>query len=440
MKKKSGYTLSVIFSAVILLTSCVDMRSSSETADYDDAAAALKDTLYSSIASAAGMDLPEGAELHTFTQGALPPMERETNTVTLAPLSEPEDVYANVDISFVAAGDNLIHPNLYTDAYYRGTTEKRYDFLPLYANVASLIADADFAFINQETPMAGEAYGYSGWPTFNSPQQLGLDMVEIGFDIISIANNHMLDKGASGYASTLDFWHSQPVTLIGGYYNAEDAAQIRTVEADGITIALLSYTYGTNGISLPAGSEMVIPYIDDNLIVSDLAKARELADFIIVSIHWGTENTQSITDEQVRLAQLIADNGADVILGSHSHTLQPLTWLQSSTGEEVLCIYSLGNFVSGMSNPVNMVGGLLSFDIRGDGNNGLCVENVLFTPTVTYYGGDWYDTHIYLLPEYTDNIAATHGVQYNGGYLSPVKAKEYVTNVIPSDFLPDYMR
>ena len=130
-----------------------------------------------------------------------------------------------------------------------------------------------------------------------------------------------------------------------------------------------------------------------------------------------------------------------MILGSHSHTLQPLTWLQSqTTGKDVLCIYSLGNFVSGMSNPVNMVGGILSFDITGNGDGGLCVDNVLFTPTVTYYGGDWYNTNIYPIDSYTDSIAATHGVQYQGGYLSPAKAKEYVTNVIPAEFLPESMR
>lgn len=434
MKKNAGYAVFLALLASVFLTSCITTRDSTYATDYEQAASDLRNTLFSALSS---LSVSEEARLQSFTSDVADPLKMDSASV----VSDPAEGYVALDISFIAAGDNLIHPNLYLDAYNRGNEEKRYDFLPLYANVASLIAAADFSYINQETPMAGEAYGYSGWPTFNSPQQLGKDLTEIGFDIVNVANNHMLDKGASGYASTLDFWHTQPVTLIGGYYNEEDAAEIRTVEKDGVTIALLSYTYGTNSIALPANSELVVPYIDDALIVSDLARAQEISDFIIVSIHWGDENTQTVNAEQLRLAQLLADNGADVILGSHSHTLQPLTWLTSqTTGKEVLCIYSLGNFVSGMSRPINMVGGLLSFHIRDDETGALRVEDVLFTPTVTYYGGDWYDTHIYLLEEYTDEIAAAHGVRYQGGYLSPEQAREYVTNVVPTEFLPDFMK
>ncbi len=448
MKKITGLSLLLVVS--MLLTSCVDMRSSTDNSDYNSSLDALRDTLYSGISSSVGADLPDDAEHITFESEVLYPMEGESENSTLNPVPEPADRYANVDISFIAAGDNLIHTNLYTDAYYRGNAEKRYDFLPLYQNVAPLIAAADFAYINQETPMAGEAYGYSAWPCFNSPQQLGIDLAEIGFNIVSIANNHVLDKGESGYRSTLDFWHSQPVTLIGGYYNAEDMANIRTIEKDGVTIALLSYTYaddphgrwlGTNGIRLPQGSEMVVPYISDELLISDLAKAEEIADFTIVSIHWGLEGSQTIIPEQERWAQLLADNGADVILGSHSHTLQPLTWIHSDVqNKDVLCIYSLGNFVSGQAGLVNMVGGLLSFSIKGDGEDGLCVTDVLFTPTVTYYGWDWMNTNIYLMDQYTNEIAGTHGITGQTAYLSPEQARQYVLNVIPTEYLPDYMK
>lgn len=434
----------------LFFTSCLNMRSSSDSSEYDSSVNDFRDTLYSGIFSNGGTDVPEDAEFLGLKKETSVPMAGENEIDILPPVTEPEDKYAHVDISFIAAGDNLIHPNLYSDAYNRGNDQKRYDFLPLYENVASMIAEADFAYINQETPMAGEAYGYSGWPCFNSPQQLGIDLAEIGFNIISVANNHILDKGESGYKSTLDFWHTQPVTMIGGFYNAEDMANIRTVEKDGVTIALLSYTYGddpnglylgTNGIRLPWNSEMVVPYTTDELLLSDLARAEEIADFTIVSIHWGLEGSQSIIPEQERLAQLIADNGAEVILGSHSHTLQPLTWIKSqTTGKDVLCIYSLGNFVNGQKGLLNMVGGLLSFHIKGDGEDGLCVTDVLFNPTVNYYGADWMNTKLYFMDQYTDEIAATHGIRYQTAYLSPEMAREYVTNVIPAEFLPDYMK
>lgn len=444
MKKITILTLFLLTS--LFLSSCFNMRSTTNPDEYD----ALRDTLYSGLFSNEGEDVPDNAGFGKYTQETSVPMENENGNTILAPVTEPEDKYANVDISFIAAGDNLIHANLYLDAERRGNAEKRHDFLPLYQNVAPLISAADFAYINQETVMAGEEYGYSAWPCFNSPQQLGIDLVEVGFDIISVANNHLLDKGESGYRSTLDFWHSQPVTMIGGYYNAEDMANIRTIEKDGVTIALLSYTYGddpngmylgTNGIRLPWNSEMVVPYTTDELLKSDLARAEIIADFTIVSIHWGLEGSQSIIPEQERLAQLLADNGADVILGSHSHTLQPLTWIKSqTTGKDVLCIYSLGNFVSGQKGLVNMVGGLLSFSVKGDGDDGLCVTDVLFTPTVTYYDAGWYSTNIYLMDQYTNEVAATHGIQYQTAYLSPEMARQYVTNVIPLEYLPDYMK
>ena len=351
----------------------------------------------------------------------------------------PAKLFSGVDVSFIAAGDNLIHENIHMDASYRGTADKAYDFLPMYYDVADRIASADVAFITPETVMAGAEWGYTGWPCFNCPQQLGRDMAALGFDVVNLANNHMLDKTADGLATTIEFWDTQPVTTIGAYKNEEDAARIRTTERDGVVFAWLAYTLGTNGIVKPASSPVVVPYIDDDLILSDLARAKEVGDFVIVSIHWGTENTQTPTDEQYRLARLIADNGADVILGHHSHTLQPIEWLETDRGR-TLCIYSLGNFVSGMANPVNMVGGLFEFRVISDESGRLVPVDPVLEPTVFYYGMDWFNTHIYMLYNYTPEIAATHGVAISGYTLTPDAARKYVTNVIEPEFLPDWMK
>ncbi len=366
--------------------------------------------------------------------------ETETESETL-PETEPEPLipFAETDITITAVGDNLIHPNIYIDAASRVAGGQGHDFLPMYTDVMQYIEAADIAFINQETVMAGADYGYSGWPTFNAPQQLGLDLVSIGFDVVNIANNHMLDKGTGGLENTIDFWNEQGITLLGGYLNDEDYADIRITEEDGVRIAWLSYTYGTNGIVKNASSPIVIPYIDDALILSDLEAAGEISDFVIVSIHWGNENTYTPTDEQYRLAQMIADNGADVILGHHSHCVQPIEWIDTDRGQ-TLCVYSLGNFVSGMARPMNQVGGMFSFRIVSDGEGGLTVDSPLFTPTVFYYGMDWYDTHLYLMEDYTDEIAARHGVQISGYYMSVGDARKIVTDTIAGEFLPEYLK
>ncbi len=414
---------SLLLVATLSLSSCTLLRSATE--ETTGVGAVIKTEVTS------GVTVGPATEVETETKA-------ETETETTAP--QETDPYSSVSISFTACGDNLIHPNIYGEAASRDTTGTGYDFKPMYAEVLDIIGDADFAFINQETLMAGEEFGISGYPCFNSPQQLGVDLVDMGFDIISIANNHMLDKSAAGLKATLDFWSTQDATVIGAFYDDEAAKTIPTITADGITIALLSYTYGTNGIVLPAGSELNIPYIDDVRIQSELEMADEIADFVIVSIHWGEENTSEPTDEQKRLASLMANGGADVILGHHSHTLLPIEWIERDDGGKTLCAYSLGNLVSAMMYPENMVGGFLSFSIVGDGEGGLTLDEIRFTPTVFYYGMNHYGTHIYLLENYTAEIAAGHGTQMYGYTTTIEKAKLYLERAIPSEYLPSYLK
>ena len=243
-------------------------------------------------------------------------------------------------VSFIACGDNLVHSSVYSDAQTLAAgTEKEYNFLPMYDNVADIIQNADLAFINQETPFGGSSRPISGYPLFNTPEQMGDDLITLGFDIIGLANNHMLDSTAKGYENTIDFWNSKDgVTAIGGYKNKEDFENIRVIEKNGIKIALLAYTYSTNGLKLPQGSELVIPLYDDETIDRQTKKAKSLADVVIVSIHWGVEDQFKPNAEQKRKAKLMADNGVDVIIGHHPHVLQPLEWIDRADGGKTLCM------------------------------------------------------------------------------------------------------
>ena len=283
--------------------------------------------------------------------------------------------------------------------------------------------------------MAGEGFELSGYPTFNSPQDLGHDLVELGFDVINIATNHMIDKGQRGLIGTINFLRSLDTMVIGDYLNRDELDNIKVIERGGIKIAFLAYTYGTNGIALPAGAEVVVPYIEDGLIRAQIEKAKEVSDAVIVSAHWGDEDVFKPNDAQIRAAQLMADCGVLAVIGHHPHVIQPIEWLAGSGGNRTLCVYSLGNFASGMMRPTNMIGGFIGFDIVK--RSGVVeIENPIFTPTIYYYAHNWLGGHVYLLDDYTPALAQSHGTNTRHGYKRTVEElREYVTKNINAEFL-----
>lgn len=340
-------------------------------------------------------------------------------------------------ITFTGTGDNVVHECLWMDARNRALPSGRtYNFKPMFDGVADIIAEADIAFINQETPLAGSDFALSGYPLFNSPQELGYDLVELGFDVINIATNHMIDKGEKGYINNVNFLRSfDDAVVIGGYLNSDELYDIKVVERGGIKIAFLAYTYGTNGLSLPQNAEVVVPYLDDDLIISQIAIAKESADAVIVSVHWGEENVFTPTDSQRRFAQLMADHGVLAIIGHHPHVLQPIEWIEGSGGNRTLCVYSLGNLASGMTHPMNMIGGFIGFDIVMTGNT-VTVENPVFTPTIYYYAHNWLGGCVYLLKDYTPELSRSHGTFTRHGFRDTIDDLwGYVTRTIDAEFL-----
>lgn len=391
--------------------------------------------------------------------------------------SETDETLGNIDeddagvpltktISFLAAGDNIVHMSVYTDAMTRAqavaassggsASVGKYYFDEMYKNIAPLVKAADIAFVNQEGPIAGESFGISGHPNFNAPNEAGDALVNLGFDIVNIANNHMLDMDTiyrgTGLLNSINYWKTKDVMLIGGYLNKEDYETIRVYEQDGVKIAFLSYTYGVNsGLKLNSGSpELVIPYTNDEDIVRQIAAAKEQAELVFVSMHWGDENTFTPTAEQKRLAKLIADCGADVIIGHHSHTIQPIEWIEGSHGNKTLCIYSLGNFISTQLYSYNMVEALVTFDIIKEGDAKAYIANPIMHPVVCHYNADpntldeqelpyRSGVELYLMEDYTEDLAQAHGAQLYGAFTTETLRK-YVTDNISPEFLPDYLK
>lgn len=371
---------------------------------------------------------------------------------TPATETEPAPVPQDDVVSFFAAGDNIIHECVYLDAMTAAASvgaPSEYYFEGMYANFKDKISSADLAFINAEGPLDPD-YAPNGYPTFNAPREAGDALVNVGFDIINLANNHMLDFNAGiGMRGTINYWKDKDVVTVGAYEGEADYNTIRVIEKNDIKIAILSYTYGTNGNYLAAGeTSLWVPYIDDAEIDRQIAEAKTLADCVIVSMHWGTENEFEPNAEQKRLAKLIADDGADVIIGHHSHTIQPVEWVEGASGNKTLVTYSLGNFLHTQLNSYNLVGGTVTFNIVKNRDTGdITIEDVVFDPTVCHYTADttvldsldYYKREnllIYRLAEYTEELAASHGSQ-NWGEFNLATLKGYVTSTIDAKFLPD---
>lgn len=361
-----------------------------------------------------------------------------------APLSQPD--IGQRRISFVAAGDNLIHGNIYIDARARcEDREREFDFLPMYSAIADIIAEADISFINQESPIAGSNFRYSGYPHFNTPAEMGHTLVELGFDVINLANNHMLDKGEAGLAHSIEFWGEQEVLSVGGY-TKENYNEPRIIECEGVRIAFLAYTDWTNDLYLSSKSQYFIPYTDDDLISSQIKAAKKSADLVFVSIHWGNEDEKKENDEQRRVAQLMCESGADVIIGTHPHVLQSVEWLSGQDGQKTLVAYSLGNLMSTMQYGRNLVSCLLSFDIVLD-SDGIRIEAPQMIPVVTQYtmkdhSYDWLvkDIDLYLLQDYTEELASAHGCRVLDSDFSLEWAKGYVRERIAPEYLPAWLK
>lgn len=352
-------------------------------------------------------------------------------------------------ISFLAAGDNIIHENLFLDARDRAKDGQKYNFIDMYEGIADLVKGADISLINQESPICGEELTISGYPNFNSPDEVGDTLIELGFDIVNIANNHMLDKGERGYRNHLEYWHEREdkVLMLGGYRNKQDYENIRVYEKDGISIAFVSYTYETNYMYLPTGSELYIPYINVDEIVRMTKKADALADLVFVVMHWGGENENSFkpSSSQYSQAQAITDAGADVIIGMHPHVIQGLDWYTAADGSKTLVIYSLGNLISTQLNNRNLVGGIVTFDIVKDKSGTITIENPIYNPTVTHYNTSRRGLQVYLMENYTAELAALHGTPYHAqsqslGVWNLETIRGFATNNIKDEFLPDFLK
>lgn len=312
-------------------------------------------------------------------------------------------------VTLLAVGDNLIH----TEVIKSGKKEDgSYNFDHLYSNLMSDIASADIAIINQETILGGDEFPYSGYPNFNSPYEIGEAVADVGFDVVLHATNHTMDMGEKGILNTFDFWSKYPeITVLGINENEEQQEQIPVIEKNGIKIAMLNYTYGLNGYRLPKDKPYLVNLMNKEQIIKDLNSAKEQADFVIVFPHWGSEYVYEASGMQKELAQLFYEKGADLVIGSHPHVIEPVEWIETEPDHRMLTYYSLGNFMSFQKEAPRMLGGMANITITKD-SRGTYISEAGITPIITHFerGPADYNYGIFKLSDYTTEQAMSHGV------------------------------
>src|SRR5690606_20321550 len=231
----------------------------------------------------------------------------------------------------------LIHNSVYNDA----KVNQGYDFKPMLERVKPFLSDATISIANQETMIGGVELGLSSYPTFNSPTEVGDALKWAGIDVVSLANNHTLDRGEEAIQRAIKHWETIDMMYTGSYKDSQDRDQLRIYETEeGISVAFLSYTYGTNGIPVPVGRDYLVNLIDQELMAQDIQNAKEKADVVILSLHIGNEYERMPNQLQKDLVQFVADQGAYVVLGHHPHVLQPIDWVTGENGNRTLVVYS----------------------------------------------------------------------------------------------------
>ena len=334
-----------------------------------------------------------------------------------------EPVKEDINIKMTVIGDIMCHNSQYKDAY-NGST---YDFSYVFEDIKNYISSADIAVGNLETTFAGKERGYSNYPRFNSPEQLAYNLKDMGIDVLCTANNHSMDTNYSGVVSTLDFLDDAGISHMGTSRTAEEQNQILVKDVNGIKIAFLAFTYGTNGIPVPSANSYCVNLIDKDLILEqlELAKSQE-PDLICVNMHWGLEYQNVQNSEQEDWADFLFENGVDVILGSHPHVLQPMekrtVTLEDGTTKDCFVIYSLGNFISGQTKKNTRTSIILNINFTKDGETGkTTIGDVSYVPIYMYKSSSG-STKRYKLLDITSSIA-----EYENGSDTSIGQSTYST-------------
>lgn len=330
-------------------------------------------------------------------------------------------------ISLVMVGDALIHDKIYNEAKKLGNGS--YDFKPMLELVKPITSSYDLAYYNQETILGGSEIGVSSYPSFNSPYEVGDAFIDAGFNLVSLATNHTIDRGEKAVLNSRDYWNSKENVLAAGSYSSfEERDNIPVMQVNNISYTMLNYTYGTNGIKVPSGKEYLVnvwPVTGNNpstdtkyqsykeQVKKDIESVRDSVDVLMVAMHWGLEYQTSPNNYQLDMAEYLASLGVDIIIGTHAHVIQPITWI-----DDTLVIYSLGNFISAheVVNIGNRVGLMSSVNINKeiiDNNTTITIDNLSNELLYTYYTSNYKDIKVIPFSSMNTNYLSSYKQVYD---------------------------
>lgn len=354
--------------------------------------------------------------------------EKKDTTTDAVNTDVQDESQTDNEVSIVMVGDVLLHTRVAESGV---TSDGTYNFDALFNNVKDDIESADIAIANQEVIIGGSELGISGYPAFNAPYELGDALVNAGFDVILHATNHALDKGSAGINNCINYWkENHPDIVFLGINDSEEAKNnIYVTEKNGIKIAILNYTYGTNGIPMPDGMPYAVNLLDEEQIRSDIERAHTMADFVIVCPHWGTEYVLNETDEQEYYANLFNECGVDLVIGTHPHVMEPVKWIEGENNR-TLVYYSLGNYVNwtsdygdGISN--RMEGMMAKVNIVKSEDGSVTISDYEAEPIVSHVNEGFGNVTVYRLSDYTDELASQNAIIAQDQSFS----REYLVNL-----------
>ena len=339
-------------------------------------------------------------------------VKKEKKEKVVEEKKEPKEYNASVFM----VGDALIHSAVYQDAR---TSDGGYDFKPMLAAIKPISSKYDIVYYNQETILGGTALGLSNYPMFNSPQEVGDAFIDAGFNAVSLATNHTMDKREAGVLASVDYWKKQKGVAWSGQWSSEEERTesiAKVYEVNNIKYAFISYTIWNNGLPTPPGKSYLNNEYSPEKAKTDIESVRDKVDFVIVAMHWGTEYSFKTDYKQDEIAAYLSGLGVDLIIGAHPHVVQTVEYINDG---KTFVIYSLGNFISDQNDVDNFTGLAMEVTLHKKVNIDDTVEKSVINPkaqlvytTTVKRGGVNHQFKVVPYPQLTDSQLYNHNTYY----------------------------